>query len=24
VDWIERRLIPWHASHRSELAAGTL
>jgi NitT/TauT family transport system permease protein len=24
VDFIERRLIPWHASHRSELAAGTL
>jgi NitT/TauT family transport system permease protein len=24
VDTIERRLIPWHASHRSELAAGTL
>jgi NitT/TauT family transport system permease protein len=24
VDLIERRLIPWHASHRSELAAGTL
>ena len=24
VDLLERRLIPWHASHRSELAAGTL
>lgn len=24
VDWIEKRLIPWHASQRSELAAGTL
>ena len=24
VDLIERRLIPWHASQRSELAAGTL
>ena len=23
VDMIERRLIPWHASHRSELATGT-
>jgi len=23
VDMIERRLIPWHASHRSELVAGT-
>ena len=24
VDVIERRLIPWHASRRSDLAAGTL
>lgn len=24
VDWIERLLIPWHASRRSDLAAGTL
>lgn len=24
VDWIERLLIPWHASRRTEMAAGTL
>jgi NitT/TauT family transport system permease protein len=24
VDWVERWLIPWHASRRSEVAAGTL
>jgi NitT/TauT family transport system permease protein len=24
VDWVERLLIPWHASQRTEMAAGTL